>query len=226
MRMINHQATKPPSRLPRHIYFGVFFLLAIFCAGCGRQEVKNIGSRGKAIVCFGDSITFGYGANPGEDYPTALAKITSIPVINKGVDGDTSEEALERVASDVLAQDPVLVIVEFGGNDFLHKVPVAETKVNIGKIIDEIQAGGAIVALADISAGIVLSEYRGIISTLAKEKRAIFIPSILNGIITNPNLKSDFIHPNRNGYRIIAHRVYRAILPYLNQNSLSRRLVK
>jgi lysophospholipase L1-like esterase len=195
-------------------------------AGCVKQDIKNIGSRGKAIICFGDSITFGYGADPGEDYPTALSKMTSIPVINKGIDGDTSQEAFKRIVSDVLVHDPLLVIVEFGGNDFLHKVPVGETKVNIGKIIDKIQAGGAMVALADISAGIVLSEYRGIISTLAKEKGAIFIPSILNGIITNPNLKSDFIHPNRNGYRIIAHRVYRAILPYLNQNSLSRRLVK
>jgi lysophospholipase L1-like esterase len=94
------------------------------------------------------------------------------------------------------------------------------------KMIDEIQARGAMVAVMDVSAGPILGQYHKVFYQLAQEKGAIFIPSMLNGIITNPNFKSDFIHPNADGYKVIAQRVYRTILPYLNQNTLIKRYGK
>jgi lysophospholipase L1-like esterase len=81
-------------------------------------------------------------------------------------------------------------------------------------------------AIADISAGMFLAEYRKAFSELAQEKGAIFIPNIFSGIITNPHLKSDFIHPNADGYKMIAQRIYRTIMPYLNQNTLLRQSQK
>lgn len=198
----------------------------IALTGCAKKETKNIDSKGKNIICFGDSITFGYGTDPGGDYPSALAKMTSIAVINAGIDGDTSTEALKRLKSDVLDREPLLVIVEFGGNDFLRKIPQEVTLNNVREIIDTIQAQGAMVAVVDISAAMILREYHSAFYNLAREKGAIFIPRILSGIITNPRLKSDFIHPNTNGYNVIAQRIYRIITPYLNQNSLLRQSQK
>ena len=206
--------------------FAVCCLLFVTLAGCAKKEIKNIGSRGKNIVCFGDSITFGYGAEPGGDYPSALTKMTSIPVINAGIDGDTSTEAIKRIKSDVLDREPLLVIVEFGGNDFLRKIPQEVTLNNMKEIIDKVQAQGAMVAVADISTGMILKEYHSAFYNLTREKGAIFIPPILSGIITNPRLKSDFIHPNADGYNVIAQRIYRVITPYLNQNRLLRQSQK
>ncbi len=203
-----------------------YSLLVTALTGCAKREIKNIDSRGKNIVCFGDSITFGYGAEPGGDYPSALIKMTSIPVINAGIDSDTSTEALKRIKSDVLDRDPLLVIVEFCGNDFLRKIPKEITLSNVEEMIEKIQAKGAMTAIVDISAGMFLAEYRKAFSNLAKEKGAIFIPGILSGIITNPHLKSDFIHPNADGYNVIAQRIYRVITPYLNQNNLLRQSQK
>ena len=74
--------------------------------GCAKREIKNIDSKGKNIICFGDSITFGYGVNPEESYPAALSKMTDIPVINAGIDGDTSVEAVRRIDSDILDREP------------------------------------------------------------------------------------------------------------------------
>jgi len=198
----------------------------IALTGCAKREIKNIDAKGKNIICFGDSITFGYGAEPGGDYPSALTKMTSIPVINAGIDGDTSTEALKRLKSDVLDRDPLLVIVEFAGNDFLKKIPQEITLSNVEEMIEKIQAQGAMTAIVDISAGMFLAEYRKAFSNLARQKGAIFIPGILSGIITNPHLKSDFIHPNTDGYNVIAQRIYRVITPYLNQNSLLRQSQK
>lgn len=210
------------------------FLFSILCSlpsvlcllfsvtGCAKKEIKNIDSKGRNIICFGDSITFGYGADKDEDYPTALAKLIDIPVINAGIDSDTSTMGLERMDTDVLEKDPLLVIIEFGGNDFLKKIPIERTATNIKKMIDTIQAHGAMVALVDVSAGLLLKDYHEAFYKIARQENVIFIPGILGGIITDPKFKSDFIHPNNKGYIIIAQRVYDAILPYLKKNKLVR----
>ena len=210
-------------RINRLLIIGLLCCCAVILVGCSKKEIKNIGARGKTIVCFGDSITFGYGVNPGEGYPSALAKQLNIPVINAGIDGDTSTEALKRLDADVLSRDPLLVIIEFGGNDFLRQVPKEITVNNIKQMVERVQAHGAMVAIADISAGIFMREYRLAYRKIAQEKSAIFIPSILSGIITNPSMKSDFLHPNAPGYKIIAEDIFRAIKPFLNQEIITKK---
>lgn len=202
----------------------LFFVLWVIggLAGCAKREIKNLESGGKNIICFGDSITFGYGVEPGEDYPSALGRLLGIPVINAGIDGDTSTEALKRLDSDVLTRDPLLVIIEFGGNDFLRKIPREDTVSNIREMVDKVQGKGAIVALVDISAGMFMRDYRLAFSKIAREKGVIFIASILNGIITNPSMKSDFLHPNTSGYKLIARRVYDSIKPCLNKEFIAK----
>jgi len=194
--------------------------------GCAKREIRNIDSRGTKIICFGDSITFGYGAQTQESYPVVLSKMIQIPVINAGIDGDTTAEALRRFDSDVLERDPLLVIIEFGGNDFLRKIPKEVTVKNVKEMVERAQAKGAMVAIVDISAGMFLGEYRTAFYNLAKEKEAIFIPRILSNIITNPSLKSDFLHPNAEGYKIVTQRIYRGIMAYLNQNTVLKQIAR
>ena len=196
-------------------------LSATLIMGCAKKEIKNINSKGKDIICFGDSITMGYGAGLGEDYPTALGKLLNLPVINVGIDGDTTVDGLNRIETDVLSKNPLLVIIEFQGNDFIKNIPKETTFRNIKEMISRAQAKGAIVALADISAGLFLNEYRQAYYEIAKQEGVIFIPTILKGILTNPGMKSDFLHPNAKGYKIVAQRIYRAIEPYLKRNKAS-----
>jgi acyl-CoA thioesterase I len=201
--------------------FGVLVLISR-----GRWNIRNVNSPGTNVICYGDSITFGHGSDPGEDYPSLLAKMTHMPVINAGIDNDTSTEGLKRLDSDVLTRDPVLVIIEFGGNDFLRKVPIEQTLKNVSEMIDRVQAAGAMVALFDISAGLILGEYHQPYRDLAREKEAIFIPGAFAGIFANPDLKSDFVHPNSLGYKAIVQRVYRTVIPFLNQNTINRAMKK
>jgi len=199
----------------------IILVLVFLCScvlvlsSCAKREIKNINAKGTNIICFGDSLTFGYGANAGEDYPSVLAKLINAPVINAGVDADTTPEAMMRFKTDVLDKEPLLVIIEFAGNDFLKQIPKEVTLNNIKLMTEQIQSRGAMVAIVDISAGMFFSEYRKAFSELAREKRAIFIPHILSGIITNPSMKSDFLHPNADGYKMIAQRIYGVITPYL-----------
>src|SRR5512142_926678 len=95
------------------------------------SKVRNLDSRGTAIIAFGDSLTAGFGASAGEDYPSKLSAIIGAPVVNAGVNGDTTEAALARIDAEVLARDPRIVIVGLGGNDFLRGVPIATTEANL-----------------------------------------------------------------------------------------------
>lgn len=202
------------------IFVPLLILSLIGSFGCAKREIQNVNSKGTNIICFGDSLTFGYGANPQDAFPLVLLELTTLPVINAGIDGDTTTEALQRLESDVIERNPLLVIIEFGGNDFLRKIPIETSVANVSQMIDRVHEKGAMVALVDISAGLFLADYHNAFSRLAQEKRVIFIPSVLSGIITNPSMKSDFLHPNKNGYRMIAQRIYREIEPFLKENRL------
>jgi len=202
---------------PQVKVFLLTILSVLLVAGCAKKEIKNINSKGENIICFGDSITFGYGVNPGEDYPSDLAKMLNMPVINAGLDGDTSSTGLQRIDAEVLEKDPLLVIIEFGGNDFLKKITLGQTMKNIETMIQKIQEKGAMVALVDVRMGFVMRDYGSQYKRLSRKYQTIFTEPALSGIITNPQLKSDFFHPNADGYKLIAQRIYRSIIPYLNQ---------
>ncbi len=189
-------------------------------AGCVKREIKNIGSRGKNIICFGDSVTFGYGVTSKQSYPSILAKMSGLSVVNAGIDGDTSTEALKRIKPDVLDKEPLLVIIEFGGNDFLRKIPLIETARNVEEMVKSAQSKGAMVAIADVSVPIVMDEYRREFKRLSSKYNAIFIPGLLKKVFTDSSLKGDFIHPNASGYDFIARHVYRRISPYLGRNAV------
>ncbi|MGB2631288.1 MAG: arylesterase [Candidatus Omnitrophota bacterium] len=195
--------------------------LILFCLcihGCG-PSVRNIDSQGTNIICFGNSITYGSGVEDGQDYPSRLQELTDRDVINAGIPGDTTEGGLKRIDEDVLDNDPYLVIIELGANDYLQGLPKDKAFNNLKKMIERIQDEGAMTALCDVSGGSSFLEaysiYHEDMKKLAGETGSIFMPHVMKGIIQKPSLKSDNIHPNAEGYEIIAERVYKAIKPHL-----------
>lgn len=193
----------------------LFLLFLALCLVSCTQPIKNSNSSGKNIICFGDSITKGKGALLGQDYVSVLSRLLGEEVINAGVSGDTTVSALARLEDEVLDKDPYLVIIELGGNDFLLRVSKKTTLKNLENIITGVQNRGSMAALADLSCGIILNGYGKDFKRLAKKTGSIFIPGLLEGILDNPDLKSDQIHPNHEGYKIIARRIYKAIKPYI-----------
>jgi len=171
------------------------------------SKVANLDSHGANIIAFGDSLTAGYGAGAGEDYPSRLSAKIGLPVINAGVSGDTTEMALARIDKDVVSQSPRIVIVGLGGNDFLRGVDIAETDRNLRTIVDRIHNSGAMVILLGFSFPSLQLDYHKMYERIASEERCLLIPHIVRGIETDPNLKSDSIHPNAAGYQIMADRI-------------------
>jgi acyl-CoA thioesterase-1 len=170
-------------------------------------KVKDLDSRGAAVIAFGDSLTAGYGAPSGEDYPTHLSQLLRVPIVNAGLSGDTTETALRRLDADVLARDPRIVIVGLGGNDFLRGEPIANTEANLRKIVQQIHGAGAMVVLLGFRFPSMNANYATMYERVAKEEKCLLVTGVLSGILTDATLRSDAIHPNAKGYALMAERL-------------------
>ena len=201
------------------------FALVLIVSGCRGEQfdnIRNVASAGEAIICFGDSLTEGVGAEPGEEYPTILSRLLGVRVLNAGHRGDTTARALERIHTSVVDKNPRLVILLLGGNDFLRQVPTGETRQNLKEIVRQIQAHGSMVAIARIKLGFFTDEYGPIFDETAAEFGAIYIPQVMKGIFNDVKLRSDQIHPNSAGYRLIAERIAEKIKPLLDESDRLR----
>jgi acyl-CoA thioesterase-1 len=185
------------------------------------SKVKNLDARGSTIVAFGDSLTEGFGAGPGEDYPSRLAKMIATPVTNAGVSGDTTESALARL-DEVLALHPRVVIVGLGGNDFLRRTPIAVTAANLRTIVKRTQANGAMVVLLGFRFPSIGGDYDALYESIADDEGCLLIPDMLDGILRNPKLKSDEIHPNAAGYELMAERIAPSLAKLLARADAAR----
>lgn len=168
------------------------------------------------IVALGDSLTVGMGATPGYDYVSVLSRRIGEPVINAGVNGDTAADALARLEGDVLSKNPRLVLVLLGGNDVLQRVLPEESLKNITEIVERIQDDGAVVILIGIRGGLLRDTFKEGFEHLASEKHAGYVPDILDDIWNKPSLMNDPIHPNDEGYALMAERIEPVLEKYLH----------
>ena len=166
---------------------------------------------GDAILAVGDSLTAGFGAPKGADYPAQLAQILGHKVINGGVSGDTSAQALARLP-DLLAQKPKLVVVSIGGNDFLQRQPESGTRENIRKMVAMIRAAdvpAVLVAIPHFTTGGLLgvvSEHP-LYAELADELAVPLLKGAWADILGDKDLKSDAVHANAAEYRLFAEQL-------------------
>lgn len=172
-----------------------------------KPHVRNLDSRGTAVIAFGDSLTQGYGASEADAYPARLSRMVGTEVVNAGVSGDTTESALQRVDEDVVSRSPRIVLVGLGGNDFLRHAPIATTEANLRAIVKKIQGAGAMVVLLGFEFPSLGPSYAKMYERIADEEECLLIEDVLDGVLNDPKLKSDEIHPNGAGYALMAERI-------------------
>lgn len=191
------------------------FIGIVIFRSCRHASYANFPPRANGEwVAFGDSLTSGFGASEGNDFPTLLGKRINRKILNKGVPGETSENALSRV-EEIARLQPRVVLLCLGGNDALQQLPLDKTFANILAIIDRLQQAGSFVVLIGVRSASVSDRYSSPFKTLAKEKHVFYVPNILSGILGSPSLMSDYVHPNDEGYKAIAERLEKILNPLL-----------
>ena len=162
------------------------------------------------ILAFGDSLTFGYGVAPGQSYPSVLQNLVGARhrVINAGINGDSTRDALRRLPAALQRYQPRLVILCIGGNDFLRRYPNDETQRNIEAMVTQIKATGSDVILVAVPSWGIIIDNHAMYRAIAKEYQLWMEDSALETMLNDSALKSDTIHGNEAGYRLIAESVY------------------
>lgn len=185
--------------------------LAAGLAACGRAPVK--GERvppGATVLALGDSLTYGTGATAETAYPAVLAGLTGWQVVNAGVPGHVSAQALERAPGLLAEHRPALVLLGIGGNDFLRRLDEAQTEQNLRSLVEAARAGGAQVLLIAVPRPTVAARLVGTLEDHPMYERvaeALRVPLHANGwstVLADEALRADAIHANAAGYEKFA----------------------
>lgn len=202
-------------------------LIMLICIGCSQEEEKELmvesNNEGEIIiVAVGDSLTAGYGVAEEESYPDLLGKKLksdgyNCRVVNSGVSAETSSGLLSRVGW-VLGLNPDIVILETGANDGLRGIDPEMVEKNIRDILFRLKEAEVITVLAGMKmvwnlGPVYVKRFNGIYPRLADEFGVIFVPFFLKDVAMKSELTlGDGLHPNGDGYKIIAENIYPYVL--------------
>ncbi len=197
-----------------------FFLLAVV-SGPLRAVDRPV------IVCYGDSITAGYGLEEGESYPSFLQKRLDAAgyayrIVNQGTSGATTKDAISGLPY-VLRLHPNIVIVEFGGNDGLRGLPVEESRRNLDRVLTQLESAHVKIVLAGITlppqyGPDYIRQFEQMFRELAASHHVALIPMLYVNLVHVPGtIQADGIHPTAKGSDLIAGTVFPVLTPLLHK---------
>ncbi|MDH3979993.1 MAG: arylesterase [Gammaproteobacteria bacterium] len=164
------------------------------------------------ILAFGDSLTYGTGADRAQSYPLRLAQLIGREVINAGVPGEVTSSGRQRLPGLLDKYQPGLLILCHGGNDLLRKLDPNATRNNLQAMLVAARSRGIPVVLLGVPRpGLFLMKSAELYEQLAKEYAMPYEGDIIPAVESDNSLKSDPIHPNEDGYKQIAEAVYRLL---------------
>ena len=208
--------------ITRRSSFSLALLTVVYAAAmavvwpAAAQTAENA-DQAVVIVAFGDSLVAGYQLAPGDSFPAQLEDSlreegVNARVINAGVSGDTTADALARLDW-ALPDDADAVIVELGANDALRGFDLDETRQALDEILAELKERNLPVLLAGMEAPRNYGEdysqrFRVMFAELAEKHDVLFYPFFLEGVAMNPELNQpDGIHPTAEGVAVIVENI-------------------
>jgi acyl-CoA thioesterase-1 len=200
-------------------------LILLACPALTAQEK---GAGWPLLVCFGDSITAGYGLQNGESFPDALqrdlnARGYHYKVSNQGTSGATTKDAIAGLST-ILRLHPEIVIVEFGGNDGLRGLPPEQTRHNLDTVLTALETAHIKILLAGITlppnyGGDYIRQFDQVFSDLARKHHVASVPMIYKNLVNVAGtIQADGIHPTAKGSEIIAQTLMPELAPLLRKS--------
>jgi lysophospholipase L1-like esterase len=188
--------------------FRLFLVLVIaVAAGCGDKPKLSRLPGEAVLLAFGDSLTFGTGAAENESYPAQLEKRIGRRVVRAGVPGEVTAQALARLPSALDEHAPRLLLLCIGGNDFLRRLGNRQAEANVRAMVKLARTRGIEVLLIGTPEPGFSVTPPAFYAGIAKEFAVPYEDAAIAQVLKDASLKSDPIHPNAQGYGVIAERI-------------------
>jgi lysophospholipase L1-like esterase len=182
-------------------------VLAALAAACGDAPKLAPLATDAVVLAFGDSITYGTGARESESFPAQLEGLIGRKVVRAGVPGEVSAQALARLPGELEEHRPALLVLCIGGNDFLRNLGKAQVAANVQTMVAVAKQRGIDVLLIGTPEKSLTVTPPAFYAEIAEQLGIPYEGKVIGEILRNSELKSDTIHPNARGYRLIAERV-------------------
>lgn len=186
-------------------------IVVILLASCDRAELQPVRDNG-IILAFGDSLTVGVGTEKSKSYPSVLSSLSGRRVINAGVSGEVTSAGVERLAKILEDTDVDLLILLEGGNDILRGINPVTTKRNLALMIEKAKSYNIDVVLVGVPEKKLFSDVAPFYEALADEYQLVFEGELISNLLRTPKYKSDSIHCNEDGYKVMAESLYRLLV--------------
>jgi acyl-CoA thioesterase I len=210
-------------RRPLFVSICLILLATSALSAQGRAAVRPL------LVCYGDSITAGYGLQSGDSFPDALQRDLDsrgyhYKVRNQGTSGATTKDAVAGL-NVILGLHPEIVIVEFGGNDGLRGLPLDQTLHNLDDVLSALEKAHIKILLAGITlppnyGSDYIRQFDQVFRELATKHQVAFVPMIYKNMVNVAGaIQADGIHPTAKGSEIIAQTLLPVLAPLLRKGS-------
>lgn len=175
---------------------------------------------GNTVLALGDSLTYGSGAQKNASYPAVLSRITGWNIINAGIPGNYSYQALARLPKLLDRYKPSLVLTCIGINDFANNIPIETTcqsLIDICKLVDAAFAQHLLIAAPYVQWPLLAQapslKPDPVYQNVATQMQVPLNKYTLTHVLSNAEMRSDNLHANAKGYAYLA----RGIAQSLNQ---------
>ena len=182
-------------------------LAAAAALGCGESAKLPRLADDAVVLAFGDSLTYGTGAAESQSYPAQLEALIGRRVVRAGVPGEVSAQALARLPAALDEHAPRLLVLCIGGNDFLRRLGNEQAEKNVRAMVELAKRRGVDVLLIGTPEPGLTVTPPGFYAAIAGEFALPYEDAVVGEVLKSAALKSDPIHPNAGGYRLIAERV-------------------
>jgi lysophospholipase L1-like esterase len=189
----------------------VLLLLALSAAGCSERPRLKPLSSDAVVLAFGDSLTYGTGAQESESYPAQLEQLIGRRVVGAGVPGEVTAQALARLPAALEEHAPNLLLLCIGGNDFLRRLGNRQAEDNVRAMVQLARNRGIEVLLIGTPEPGFRVTPPTFYGAIAQEFGLPYEEQVIGEVLKDASLKADPIHPNARGYRIIAERIAGAL---------------
>jgi len=192
----------------KQILIAIAIILILFTLSQKERNIQALTPQ-DSILAFGDSLTYGYNAKPNESYPVVLSRLSGHKVINAGIPAESSHDGLKRLPALLEDESIELMILFFGGNDIMQGLSMESLKSNLKTMIHMAKEKNIEVLLISVpNLSLFGLSPLDLYEEVADEENVPLLSGMLADILSQPSLKSDQIHPNALGYKMMAEKIY------------------